>query len=296
MSSKGFDVSNFSERFGYMPVQGDLSEFDMPSSLRAGLWDIFMDGFLRDIYGPSNVYATYSKGFESLCNHIWFGFLHEPTDTIPSKPGEALKSIRSQFFSWPFFKVYSFLEFSTGLLNSNIVACKITDFEEKINLVLSRERAAFRFTNGILVKISDEHQLAEVSKSISQDKSESVRLHIKRAAELYSELPAPDYRNSVKESISAVEGAVAFVTGSRSGGISKPLKRIAEKYEIHQSLRDGFEKIYAWTSDASGIRHRIMDKAEVSQDDARYMLIACSAFSNYLIALHLKFGYIILSE
>ena len=88
----------------------------------------------------------------------------------------------------------------------------------------------------------------------------------------------------MKEAISAVEAAVRYVTGKKTVGVAKPLKSLQEEYSFHPAFRDGFEKLYAFTSDSNGIRHSLLDEPNLTQADARYMLIACSAFSNYLIA------------
>jgi len=51
-------------------------------------------------------------------------------------------------------------------------------------------------------------------------------------------------------------------------------------------LAKGYNKIYGWTSDEGGIRHALSDKGdvEITLADARYMLVSCSAFVNYLIS------------
>ncbi len=49
--------------------------------------------------------------------------------------------------------------------------------------------------------------------------------------------------------------------------------------KIHPALCEAFSKIYGYTSDKNtGIRHSIFFT------DAKYMLVVCSAFINYLLA------------
>jgi hypothetical protein len=43
-------------------------------------------------------------------------------------------------------------------------------------------------------------------------------------------------------------------------------------------------KLYGYTSDDSGIRHAILDQPTVGFDEAKFMIVSCSAFVNYLIA------------
>lgn len=51
---------------------------------------------------------------------------------------------------------------------------------------------------------------------------------------------------------------------------------------IHKAMQEGFKKLYGYTSDVGGIRHGSIDFTGAAEEDARYMLISCSAFVNYL--------------
>lgn len=283
-------MSDFAQRFGYASPNADLDESAMPDTLRAGLWDAVQFAFLWNSTKSSTFGAVYSDQFRTFCNKLWFEHFRETIDSMPKNPHSSVQRIRDRFFDMKFFDVYRFLEFCLSLDPQCWATKPKNNFKDLCNSVFERERCAFRFSEDTLIKISEPEQLQEVSLAISQDRSAPLREHIRRAASFYSMTPEPDYRNSIKESISAVEATVAFVVGRKTTGITKPLKAIADKYEIHQALRDGFEKLYAWTSDESGIRHRLIGNSSVSQDEARYMLVSCSAFSNYLMALHSKFG------
>jgi hypothetical protein len=84
----------------------------------------------------------------------------------------------------------------------------------------------------------------------------------------------------MKESISAVEAACQVITGERTATLGKALKKIG----VHRAIEEGFLRIYGYPSDADGIRHALSDDSTVDVDDARFFLVACSAFANYLIA------------
>ena len=47
-------------------------------------------------------------------------------------------------------------------------------------------------------------------------------------------------------------------------------------------MKSAFDKLYGYTSDQSGIRHGGIDFVNAPEEDARYMLVSCSAFVNYL--------------
>jgi hypothetical protein len=64
--------------------------------------------------------------------------------------------------------------------------------------------------------------------------------------------------------------------------LSQAIKVITDKIELHPDLKEAFYKLYGYTSDAKGIRHSLMEKPDLDFEDAKFMLVTCSAFSNYL--------------
>lgn len=279
-------MSRFSERFGFSAPKVDLELEEMPSTLRAGLWDTTKSLYFSEIH--SRYGGGFHEEFEIITFDIWFRFYRDSVDERPENPSDALKYIRDRFFDGGFVFVYEFVEFMASM-KPPTSSGNSSQYRKYINKILERERSAFRFADKLLVQVSDDEHRVEVTRAITNPSSCAVREHIAAAALHYSNRVMPDYRNSIKESISAVEAAVSFVVGRKTHGI-KPLQEVSDKYRIHPALRDGFEKIYSWTSDDSGIRHRLMDSSSVTQEDARYMLVACSAFANYLIALNTKHG------
>jgi hypothetical protein len=112
---------------------------------------------------------------------------------------------------------------------------------------------------------------------------------------LYSKLPetgVPHHigtegvRNAIKEAISAVEGALKVTTGREKGDLRDALPEFEAKYgQLHKAFRGAIEKLYAYTSDEKGVRHSLLeDDAKVDLDDARFMVVACSALCNFLVA------------
>lgn len=273
-------MSDFGERFGFVEPIVDLAVGAMPNSLRNGLWDACYQGFFQkdfDSYGNSDPY------FAHVCNVLWLHVFKETRDSQPARSYDKRSYVKGKFYSYGFHGVYQFIEFLANI-EQKPSDRRNSKFTRNCNLILERERSAFRFAGQTLIRISDEESRLEIERAVLQDESISVGSHIKRAAQLYSQNPTPDFRNSIKESISAVEAAVSFLIGERPGGVAKPLRKIIDRYVVHPALRDGFEKLYAYSSDADGIRHALLDEATLTQADARYMLISCSAFSNYLLA------------
>ena len=53
---------------------------------------------------------------------------------------------------------------------------------------------------------------------------------------------------------------------------------------LHSALKDAFSKLYAYTSDEQGIRHAMLDEPNLTRADARFFLLSCTSFVNYLKA------------
>lgn len=117
-----------------------------------------------------------------------------------------------------------------------------------------------------------------------------VNEHIRRALELFSDRKPPDYRNSIKESVSAVESICKLITGDKSATLGQCIKEIESKVGLHPALENAFNNLYAYTSSADGIRHPLLEEPELDSEDAKFMLVSCSAFINYLITKSEKAG------
>ena len=48
--------------------------------------------------------------------------------------------------------------------------------------------------------------------------------------------------------------------------------------------------MYGYSCDAEGISHALMDEPNLAFEDAKFMLVACAAFVNYLKAKAAKAG------
>ena len=112
------------------------------------------------------------------------------------------------------------------------------------------------------------------------------KIYLETALQLYAKRPDSDYRNSIKESISAVEVICREKTGENTLG--KALNNL-EKSGIYipSMLQTAFDKLYAYTNlPDTGIRHALMDDTDnytPSAAEALFILVSCSAFINYLM-------------
>ena len=161
-------------------------------------------------------------------------------------------------------------------------------FFKQMNSVFERKYVGYRFINGEISPISDEFEIRAINEAIDNI-HENVKIHISNANSLLSNRENPDYENSIKESITAVEAMAEIITGEngKSASLGNMLKKLKDSgIYIHKALEEAFNKLYGYTSDASGIRHAgEIGGPNSTFDEAKYMLVACSAFVNYLMGI-----------
>ncbi len=73
------------------------------------------------------------------------------------------------------------------------------------------------------------------------------------------------------------------ISGNDKSNLGEALTKIETDYKLHAALKKAFSALYGYTSDSGGIRHSLLkDDIEVTMEDAKFMLVTCSAFINYL--------------
>ncbi len=282
---------SFSQRQGIEPVRKVLQIDSMDQELKNSLWSLLnifywekFEGGLDDISDGNRIkHSNLDQLFETL----WFLYFKEPIDTIPEyykgRENCGLAVLRKHFFAAPWNKVYDFIEFVAkhGLELDN----QSNKFMRHCNQALERENAAYRFINGQIALITSSEEIEEIESAIEESKPyPGVAQHLDQALSLLSDRENPDYRNSIKESISAVESLCKQVSGKDKATLGDALKRLEEKDALHPALKEAFSKLYGYTNDADGIRHGSIEEFNVTPALARFMLISCSAFTNYVIA------------
>lgn len=163
--------------------------------------------------------------------------------------------------------------------------------EECFNSLFEKEFVGYRFVNKKITPITDDQEIEAIENAV-QSPYKDVNEHLDKALFFLSNREHPDYPNSIKESITAVEAMCEIITGI--SGSQATLGKMLNKLEkdgvnIHSSLREAFNKLYGYTSDAKGIRHAgKLDGPDATFEEAKYMLVSCSAFVNYLIGVNSK--------
>ena len=269
----------FSERIGATPVRESLQIESIDARLEDRLWNVIY-GFLKNI--GSSAYKD-----------IWDKLLEKRVDEIPRNRPDAFGTkiintskihtvIKEQFFKDRWYEKYDLIEF-LAKLSAKLSKELCINFTKSCNDVLEEEMAGYRIVDKRIAPVTSEEQIVEIEKACTT-KWESVNTHTKTALKYLSNREKPDYRNSIKESISAVESLCRIITNKKTAKLADALKEIENKFPIHGALKSAFLSLYGYTSDSGGIRHCYNeDDITPSEEDARFMLVSCSAFINYLI-------------
>ena len=190
-----------------------------------------------------------------------------------------LDKLRKWFGGAEWYRVLDFIEVYLSFLPKTEQKDAIQNF----NRVFIQENAGYRVVGTIVVPITNENELKTIETAQST-KYETVNIFMKKATELFSRRPNPDYENSIKDSISAIEALCCIITGNRKATLGDAMKQLDSKgIVLHKAFISAISSLYGYTSDEGGIRHGSIDFAGAKIEDARYMLISCSAFLNYLI-------------
>lgn len=165
-------------------------------------------------------------------------------------------------------------------------------YTERFNSILEQGKSGYRLIDGLVSPIIGKSEIDCIEEA-SNTRFHSVNTHLQKALQFYSDRENPDYENSIKESISAVEAMCCIITGmtGASATLGPALKKLEDNgVVIHGAMRSAFSQLYGYASDADGIRHGGIDFKNAPAEDAKYMLISCSAFVNYLIEKYSKIG------
>lgn len=275
----------FSQRQGFRPLRKALQRESIDDELKNRLWSalklVLWDKWVaRDYFGHTTEEA---KQIEMLLKLIWLHYFKLPLDTLPAfdtgYPKSSYQLIRERFFTGKWWEVFDFLEFVVKSVPNNSWKKQLTEFA---NSFLESENSAYRFVDSEIVEITDENEISTVESAIDVG-IKGTSKHLKTSLEFLSDRQSPDYRNSIKESISAVESVCQAISGKKKSTLGDCLKTIKEKQDMHPAFDKALSSLYGYTSDEGGIRHALSEDSKAPDyADAKFMLVVCSAFVNFI--------------
>lgn len=230
------------------------------------------------------------NGYNDFVRYLWIDVFSLPINSVPISRGAYWHFEMGELFDYvdlicknePYETVFTLLEAIERYT-------ELTDrrgIQDAINEIFASEQVEHQFLNGIITDIISPVEIEEIDEALKQDNVSAD--HIGKALRFLYDHDKPDYENSVKESIIAVEAMCNIVLGEGScATLGAALKELESNgVRIHTSLKLGFEKLYGYTCDEDGIRHSGGLDMGTTYEEAKYMIVSCSAFINYLDQLH----------
>jgi hypothetical protein len=261
----------------------------MDSELKNCLWNtLYAFYWSKGGYGAINFYRMIPE-MCAFIKTLWNSYFKKPIDTIPDDWIKTCEVIRNYYYNAKWHEVYDFIEFVASNYPDEY---RNVNFVEECNNILERELSGYRFVGKQITPLTSDVEITAVEEAMNTP-SKLVNAHVENAMKLFSSRKSPDYRNSIKESISAVEAACRLILKNKKATLGDALDTIERegKIKLHGALKRAFDSLYGYTSSADGIRHAFSDeKIHADFDEAKFMLVSCSAFVNYLVSKASKAG------
>lgn len=276
----------FSERYNYTKPSDVIIRETITPDIQNAICSCY-DRLRDDYFSKSTI--NHNNAYINLERYLWTYFLNKREGNFRDWKGYHI--VATQFIEdknnlW--YEKLDLVEFSVKYLyaigqKDNRYLSVYNLFTKRLNNEFGRLNFAYRVVGTEIVEITSKEELAAVESAMN-DSATNIKLHLNKALELYAQRPIGDYRNSIKESISAVEAYCREIAGKKNLGDA--LDTMIEKGVIPKMLKVAFEKLYAYTNQPdTGIRHALMDDDGTytpASEEALFMLVSCSSFINYL--------------
>lgn len=275
------------------PIRNAIQIDSLDQETRNALWNLILP-FL------STAMRAYGS---TITMDIWTGLYHQATDTHPDTYRPQEYDVQQVELFYRFFRekvikdewhnCLSFIEFLAETAHREKWNAQLggaygtphvvrAPLPKDYNAVFQQYMVGYRIIHEQIAPITDENEIVSIEEA-TQQSPDAVVEQLDKALRFLSDRKKPDYAKSVQCSISAVEAQCRILTNNNTQTLGQALKELENKgIALHGALKSGFEKLYGFTSDAAGIRHASINPSDVDFDLAKFMLVACSAFVNYL--------------
>jgi hypothetical protein len=274
----------FSERQGFKLARTVFQIESVDKPLLNCLWNVLQDFIITP--SRDGVFADSGLFFYDL----WRDHYKLRIDRIPDDDSGILLYVEKLVFEGQWYEIYDFIEFCLAnypkrrLIDANTDFLSAANLSSACNRCLEREMSAWRVVGKRVTRLtsSEEIEAVEAAQALA-GKYEPASIHIATAVTHLSDRKSPDYRNVIKEAISAVESMCRIITNDPKATLGDALKQI-EAVNLHPAFKLALEKLYGYTSDQGGIRHSLLEQSTIDFEDAKFMLVSCAAFVNLLKA------------
>lgn len=288
------DKVPFSQR--YSQHGATAVDNEVPMTARIAIVHFFDELFdLEYLVGPKQVFREALRSARL-----------PPTEPDPNSSWA--QDIEGPLNNMEWYRVYEFLETTYEKLLAGVVGPSAfpddsgegektvslkevqTYFAHEVNQILAQENLAYEFVNGQFQKRgrpATQQNLARVGSVLTDPGLYQVREHFSKARKYFSNRENPDYPNSVKESVSALEACFQIMTGKPANDFSKAVNSIQgnEPDKMPPPLVSAMSKVHAYRGNAQGAGHASITGSKLTELEAELVLSLSAAFITYLYDL-----------
>jgi hypothetical protein len=264
----------FEQAEGAHPLPQQLRPKEISQKLRSYLWFIFYNA----IWDSSDSGGYLTDPWHRILRDLHVFHYHQMIDDYDSRLKVQVQAVKNVITKGNYIDV---LGFTQAVIRHGVCP---RETREAIRSALESSRAAYTLIEGrtIVPKATDQ-EVKTLERAFADVKGAQfigAREHLRNAAE---RLTGGKYADSVRESIHAVESVARVL--EPSADLSKALARLEATSQVHGALKQGFLRLYGYTSDEQGVRHALLDGSSpnVDETDALFMIGACASFVSYLI-------------
>ncbi|AFY68516.1 hypothetical protein Pse7367_0199 [Thalassoporum mexicanum PCC 7367] len=294
-------MTSFSERLGIEPVDRTIQIEGVNKKLKTDLWNAFAEFYWSGarIHSKINLYDAYKEFHQNyetdygnylfVVFELWTNFFMNAVDDGPLKVGDWSKKIYKLYDNLEWNEVFDFIEF---IPRHDRDLERGKEFRDYCNVILDRGFSAYRFVGDIVAPITFEQNSKEIEMAMGYSEAlQPVSNHVERALKFTSDRKSPDFANSIKESISAVEAICRRIAGREDLTLGNALIKAMDILDLDPNLAESIKKAYKYTCNSGGIRHAEKEGDNIPEfEDAQFMLVFCSSIVNYLTEKARKAG------
>jgi hypothetical protein len=268
---------SWSQRHGFKPARYEVQINDFDEDTRTAIWNTFwaLQRVMSEDWSHMETLAVFQF-------RVWSEHLNLPLNEMPNLPRFFDGVRKTVMEATQFWEILDLLEF---VIENDLWGHSTDDFAETINEVFETKMVGYRVVGNRIVPLESQTEVDAVNGAVDathKRRFAGVRHNLENAIRHLSDRKKPDYANSVKESISAVEGALREITGK-----TKFADGLAELEQngvlVPREIRRAWGTLYGWASNEDGVRHAASAPPTVDLATARFMLVTCSAFVTYLV-------------
>lgn len=268
---------SFEQAEGVEPLPAQLGLKQISQVLRARLWQIFLI-HVDDEMGAIGLRTNLGPIWRTLFKDYCVSKLGMFSDEVGDRRTDFIDRLKPSFQQGQYSEVLGTVEWFVRRASES-------SLRKLVQSVLEEEYCAYRLIDLSIVPIATAEEgrvFVTALSDLSRPQLGGARAHLLQAGSM---LTAGKFADSVRDSIHAVESVARTLTGESS--LAKSLQELSKGHPLHPALKNGFNNIYGYTSDANGIRHPMIgdDGPAVGEAEAIFMLGACAAFVTFLVSL-----------